>query len=216
MDDSQSRTDATLRSPLRVGSKTSVDGAHGRSQRLPVGRAVEVSGTVAVRRTDAGDGSEAVRRRGSVVVGYAVPDALGDRALGVRPGRPHVVDQPRVRVAEEVVDVPVAHVVFPARHPAVAFDAGEPAGAERAAGVGVPASGEVALAQRAERDGRRGGEFDEQRVGATLGHRHRLAATIAPATASIVTPFRTTDWRWYSAKASSPARSIFGMSTQRA
>jgi len=83
-----------------------------------------------------GEGGGAVGARGevapAVTVGRAEAvnrarwESVGDRTLHVGVDAPNDAVDPGVGVAEQVVDVPVAHVVFAAGGPAVAVDAGEP------------------------------------------------------------------------------------------
>ena len=60
--------------------------------------------------------------------------------------------------------MPVAGLPLAGREFAVALDAGEPAGTERRPRVGVPATVERVLAERAHLQNRVASEFDDQRV----------------------------------------------------
>jgi len=143
-----------------------------------------------------GEGGGAVGARGevapAVTVGRAEAvnrarwESVGDRTLHVGVDAPNDAVDPGVGVAEQVVDVPVAHVVFAAGGPAVAVDAGEPPGAERAAGIRVDAGFESAVSERTDLDRRRGREFDEEGVGAArvaLGIAVDRVASVPPVSA---------------------------------
>lgn len=94
----------------------------------------------------------------------------GDRALGVETGRTNDPTKVRFRTPEEVVDVPMADLVFTGCHPTVTLDSGEPAWTERAPGIRVPSSGKGTLTEAPERDLHGRTELDQQGVRPAFTH----------------------------------------------
>ena len=95
-----------------------------------------------------------------------VGECLRDRTLDIPVRESQYAVDARGRVAAEIVDVPVAHVVFAGRDALVAVDATEPAAPERAPGVGVAAGRQPVVAERTHRDCRWLREFVDDCVGA--------------------------------------------------
>lgn len=108
-------------------------------QSAAVGTVREVRVAVAVGRAESRDGRAGVGQ------------GSGDGALAVLALGRVRVDEPGLGVVEEVVDVPVADVAVAGGDLAVAVDAPEAAGAERAPRVRVVAGVEAAVASGANR-----------------------------------------------------------------
>lgn len=98
-------------------------------------------------------------------VGYRVAVDRGrDGAFDVGSGGGEDGVDAAVRVAEEVVDVPVAGVPVTGGEFLVAVDAGEAARSQCASGVGVPPGLEVAGSERADFERCRLQQLDDERV----------------------------------------------------